>query len=640
MSLSPLGKERLEAMEHGLQQAVIPIEVHTGVRETIDDVVKVFKKLKPERAQSGPVKIRFIGRAVQVAVVHELSEREAKHSESIAVPLVLLVLLVVFGSLTAALLPVALGLSSVVLTGATIYLLSHQLLLSVFVVNIASMLGVGVAIDYSLFMLVRYREEAARGHDLATARQIMLKTSGRTVLVAGGTVALSLISLFLIKNTILRSMAGGAIIVVAVSVVVATIVLPALIVLLGDRLTRRTRLLGRPRLRRHRPARDVLCHQPFWDRWVAAVMRRPVVSATISGALLLGLAIPVLQIRLGTDTLRQLPRDSETRQATEAAARLQGPDAESPVVITADYGSARQALAGRKSIILAREMVSHGREVANVSPVMLSQNHRAYAIFATLRSDPESNAALMAVRRLRKSLPARVGRLHGATLEIGGTTATVIDAANEISGNLWKVVLAVVCLSYLSLLFVLRSAILPLKAVIMNLLSVGAATGVLVAVFQLGWLNEVLGTESLGHIEIYVPPLVFAVVYGLSMDYEVFLLTRIQERYEATGDNRRAVAEGVSSSARTISCAALIMVLVFTAFIFTGMPIVQEIGVGSAVAIALDATLTRLVLLPATMTLLGKWNWWTPRVLRTVLDPHALRGTSTLGTDHSSLFDA
>jgi uncharacterized membrane protein YdfJ with MMPL/SSD domain len=640
MSLSPLGIERLEALEHGLLRAVIPIEVHTGVRETIDDVVKIFKKLEPERAQSGPVKMRFIGRAVQVAVVHELSERDAKRSEAIAVPLVLLALLAVFGSLTAALLPIALGLSSVVLTGAAIYLLSRQLILSVFVVNVASMLGVGVAIDYSLFMLVRYREEAARGRDLATARRIMLKTSGRTVLVAGGTVGLSLISLFLIKNTILRSMAGGAIIVVAVSMAVATVVLPALIVLLGDRLTRRPRLLSRARLRQHTSEQAGLRRRAFWERWVATVMRRPVLSAAASGAVLLGLTVPVLQITLGTDTLRQLPRNSETRQAAEAAARLQGPDAESPVVITAEYGSAKQALAGRKAIASARNLVSRGREIANVGPVMLSQDRRAYAIFATLRSDPESSAALAAVTRLRRSLPARVGPLHGAALEVGGTTATIIDAANEISGSMWKVVLAVVCLSYLSLLLVLRSAILPLKAVVMNLLSVGAAMGVLVAVFQLGWLNAPLGVESFGHIEIYVPPLVFAVVYGLSMDYELFLLTRIQERYQATGDNRRAVAEGVSSSARTISCAALIMVLVFMAFIFTSMPIVQEIGVGSAVAIALDATLTRLVLLPATMTLLGERNWWAPRVLRTVLAPRARRHAPTLSTKRSSLFDA
>jgi uncharacterized membrane protein YdfJ with MMPL/SSD domain len=607
MSLSPLAQRRMEGLTHGGQRAILPIEVHTSVRETIDAAAAVFKKLKPESAQNGPVSVRFIGRPVQVAVVHELSESDAKRSESLAFPLVLIVLVVIFGSLTAALLPVALGLSSVLLTGAVIYGLSRQVVLSVFVINIASMLGIGVAIDYSLFMLVRYREEIARGVERAKAREAMMRTSGRAVVLAGGTVVLSLVSLFLIKNTILRSMAGGAIIVVAISVTIATIVLPALIAMLGDRLVGRSRLLATASGRLGSSGRA-----PLWDRWVAGVMRHPLSSALLSGALLLALSIPVLSIKLGTDTLRQLPRDSRTRQATEVAARLQGPDADSPVLVTAAYSSAAAARANRQSMVRARETLTTDGDVSSVTPLLSAPDGRAYALMATLRHDPESNAAIATVNHLRRVLPRQLDGAEQRALAVGGTTATVIDAGEEISGTLWKVIAAVLVLSYLSLFVVLKSAILPLKAVVMNLLSVGAAMGVVVAIFQLGWLSSVFGTESLGHIEIYVPPLVFAVVYGLSMDYEVFLLTRIQERYRATADNRRAVAEGVSSSARTISSAALIMVLVFAAFIATSEPIVQEIGVGTAVAVAIDATVTRLVLLPSTMTLLGNWNWWMP----------------------------
>jgi uncharacterized membrane protein YdfJ with MMPL/SSD domain len=610
MSLSPVARRRMEGLTHGGQRAILPIEVHTSVRETIDDAAAVFKKLKPESAQSGPVSVRFVGRPVQVAVVHELSESDAKHSESLAFPLVLIVLIVIFGSLTAALLPVVLGLSSVVLTGAVIYGLSRQLVLSVFVINISSLLGIGVAIDYSLFMLVRYREEIARGANHEEAREAMLRTSGRAVVLAGGTVVLSLVSLFLIKNTILRSMAGGAIIVVAISVAVATIVLPSLIAILGDRLVGRSRLLVAASERLGFGGRT-----PFWERWVAGVMRRPVSSALLSGALLLALSAPVLAIRLGTDTLRQLPRDSRTRQATEVAARLQGPDADSPVLVTAAYPSPGAARANRESMLRARELLTADGEVRSVTPLLSSTDGRAYALMATLRHDPESNSAVDTVNRLRRVLPRQMDGAGQAALAVGGTTATVIDAGEEISDSLWKVIAAVLILSYLSLFVMLKSVVLPLKAAVMNLLSVGAAMGVLVMIFQLGWLSSLFGTESLGHIEIYVPPLVFAVVYGLSMDYEVFLLTRIQERYRATGDNRRAVAEGVSSSARTISCAALIMVLVFAAFIATSEPIVQEIGLGAAVAVAIDATVTRLVLLPATMALLGRWNWWMPDVL-------------------------
>jgi len=273
------------------------------------------------------------------------------------------------------------------------------------------------------------------------------------------------------------------------------------------------------------------------------------------------------------------------------------------------------ARADRESLVRMQEALGRDSEVASVTPLMTSADGRAYALMATLRHDPESNFAIAAVERLRRELPKHASVTGRAALAVGGTTATVVDAGGEIAGNLWMVIVAVLILSYVSLFAVLKSAILPLKAVVMNLLSVGAAMGVLVMIFQFDWLSPIFGVESLGHIQTYVPPLVFAVVYGLSMDYEVFILTRIQERYWLTADNRRAVAEGLSSSARTISCAALIMVVVFAAFIATSIPVVQEIGVGAAVAVAIDATLTRLVLLPATMVLLGRWNWWMPHVL-------------------------
>jgi RND superfamily putative drug exporter len=221
------------------------------------------------------------------------------------------------------------------------------------------------------------------------------------------------------------------------------------------------------------------------------------------------------------------------------------------------------------------------------------------------------------VERLRETLPAAAG--PGVRVDVGGITAAESDIEALISGSMWKVLLFVLGLSYLVLLILLRSVLLPLKAVAMNLLSVGAAYGILVAIFQWGWLDGVLGFESRGHIDTLTPPLVLAVVFGLSMDYEVFLLSRIRERHEATGDTQRAVAEGLARSARTITSAALIMVAVFAVFVGTGVPSIKELGLGCAVAIALDATLVRLVLVPAAMVLLGGWNWWLPRPLARVL---------------------
>jgi RND superfamily putative drug exporter len=236
----------------------------------------------------------------------------------------------------------------------------------------------------------------------------------------------------------------------------------------------------------------------------------------------------------------------------------------------------------------------------------------------TPRHDPESEEARALVDRLR----ADAGPLESvARVDVGGATAQVEDFKDLVSGSMWKILLFVMLFSYVVLLVLLRSVLLPLKAVVMNLLSVAAAYGVLVAVFQYGWLDSLLGYESLGYINTLTPPFLLAIVFGLSMDYEVFLLTRIRERYAATGDTTRAVAEGLSASARTISSAALIMVAVFAVFAFTGVPSVQEIGLGLAVAIALDATLVRLVLVPATMQIMGRWNWWLPRPLDRVL-PH------------------
>jgi RND superfamily putative drug exporter len=244
-------------------------------------------------------------------------------------------------------------------------------------------------------------------------------------------------------------------------------------------------------------------------------------------------------------------------------------------------------------------------------------------IAVTPRHDPESAQARALVGRLRS------GQMTGAArLNVGGATAQVVDFRDLVSGSMWKILLFVMAFSYLVLLVLLRSLLLPLKAVVMNLLSVGAAYGVLVAVFQWGWLDGLLGYHHLGYINTLTPPFLLAIVFGLSMDYEVFLLTRIRERYDATGDNTRAVSEGLAASARTISSAALIMVSVFAVFAFTGVPSVKEIGLGLAVAIALDATLVRLVLVPATMRIMGRWNWWLPSRLARVLPRANFEGSA------------
>jgi RND superfamily putative drug exporter len=320
---------------------------------------------------------------------------------------------------------------------------------------------------------------------------------------------------------------------------------------------------------------------------------------------LLVLASPLLSLRTGTEALAQFPKSSDVRVGSEIASRQLGGGTD-PVQIVAEFEAApdRRAVAG----------FSHELEgtagVSSVAAPVFAGN--AALIQATPSAPSESDAATALVERLRDTVVPASGLAQVAEVNVGGETARSHDVRGQIGGSMWKIVLFVLALSFVVLMVMLRSLLLPLKAVLMNLLSIGAAFGVLVAIFQWGWLDGFLGFESQGALDTINVPLIFAVVFGLSMDYEVFLMSRIRERYMLHGDNERAVAEGLSTSARTISSAALIMTAVFAVFVLTGVPSIKELGLGCAVAIALDATLVRLILVPAAMKLMGSWNWWMP----------------------------
>jgi RND superfamily putative drug exporter len=488
----------------------------------------------------------------------------------------------------------------VVVTGALIFLLSRQLEMSVFVTNMASMIGIGVAVDYSLFLLARYREEVAAGRDRDSARATAMATSGVAVLFSGVTVIVSLAGLYMVDNTALRSMALGAILVVAVSMLASATLLPALIGLLGHRADTPGRIAGRLLRRSSRRPASPQHAGGFWQRWTDGVMRRPVVAVLAAAAVLVGLAVPALGLRMESGALEGFDSDHPTRSGFEAAAALAGPGATSPVLVVV---TARDGRVPAHAQARLREVLADHPEIARVAAPTVSRDGRSVLLRAEPAIDPESDAAKALVVRLREELTAAGGA--GVRVDVGGVTAVQRDLADLISGSMWKILVFLLGLSYLVLLVLLRSIILPAKAVLMNLLSVGAAYGVLTLFFD--------------HVDSLVPPLVLAVVFGLSMDYEVFLLSRIRERFAATGDTRRAVAEGLAASAGTISSAALIMVCVFGVFVAVGVPSIQQIGLGTAVAIALDATLVRLVLVPAAMELMGRWNWYLPRGLDRIL---------------------
>jgi uncharacterized membrane protein YdfJ with MMPL/SSD domain len=600
---------RTRAVEQAGAGGTVVVPLHAEVDEdgATDVATDLRDRLGVSDGARDGVATHLVGQGALWAAMQEVSKEDLARAEATGFPVVLLILLFVFGSLAAAALPLALGFVAVLVTGALIYVLSQSMEMSVFVTNMASMIGIGVAVDYSLFIVARYREEIAAGRRPDEARGVALATSGLAVLFSGLTVIISLAGLWMVDNTAIRSMALGAMLVVGVAVLAATTLLP---LLLGRRAVGRSRLFSAGRLLR-RPERT---GPGFWERWTGRVMRRPVLAVAATAAVLLALAAPVLGMSTGSGALDQFPSDHEVRRGVEAAAALTGPGAASPVQVVV-RGADPAAAAER-----VRTEVAQDPGIARVAAPVAARDGGAVFVTAEPRHQGESDAAKATVERLRDALPAAAGQ--GTQVDVGGVSASQVDITDLIGGSMWKILLFLLGLSYLVLLVLLRSVVLPLKAVLMNLLSVGAAFGVLSLAYD--------------RIDTLTPPLVLAVVFGLSMDYEVFLLTRIRERYEATGDTRAAVAEGLAASARTITSAALIMVAVFGVFIAVGVPSIQQIGLGTAVAIALDATLVRLILVPAAMELLGDWNWYLPRPLARILPRTAFEAVPLSRTTYAS----
>jgi RND superfamily putative drug exporter len=632
-----LGANALSKAEAQLERggvAVIPLHSDLEPGRQNDPARDLRDDLNPGETVDG-VTPYLAGQPAAWAGLQELSQEDLEQAERTGFPIVAIILLAVFGSMAAASLPLILGFASVLLTGAVIYLLSQQIEMSVFVTNMASMIGIGVAVDYSLFILARFREEVRSGHSASDARGRALATSGLAVTFSGIAVVISLAGLWVVHNQTLRSMALGAMIVVAFSVLAAVVLLPALIRTLGHRVEAGGRVWSAMLLarrvtvgRRRRPGSSRAGASGFWDRWTTRVMRRPVLSVVAVAAVLLALALPVLSMKTGTGALDQFPDDHDVVVGAELASEATG-GATNPVEILASFNAG--ALSDRANRAATDELIGDLRRDPEIARVEAPEASADNALITAISKSPsDSDASYSLVNRLRDRTVPQSALAERADVSVGGETARIVDVRDQIDGSMWKIILFVLAFSYLVLLLMLRSVLLPLKAILMNLLSIGAAYGVLVIVFQWGWLDGFLGFQSSGAIDTLTPPLVLAVVFGLSMDYEVFLLSRIRERYDAHGDNRRAVAEGLASSARTISSAALIMTSVFAVFVLTGVPSIKEIGLGNAVAIALDATLVRLILVPAAMQLMGRWNWWLPGWLDRVLpDLNVERGSGS-----------
>jgi putative drug exporter of the RND superfamily len=530
------------------------------------------------------------------------AEKQASGAEPIGVVAALVVLVVAFGTIVAALVPIGLALVAVAVGFSGIVILAGAMDVSTGAPPIGAMVGLGVGIDYALFIVSRYRQNRATGQANATALSNAMGSSGTAVFFAGGTVVLALAALALTGVSFLASIGIATSIIVLFAVATALTLLPAVLTLLGDRIDA-GRVVGRRRVAK--PAEATA-----WWRLAHRISARPWPYLVAASLLLLTLAAPALSLKTGWPDASDSPTSTSQRQAHDLLADGFGPGFNAPLLVVADL---QETGLGAEDIPALVDRIAADRGVAEVGEPRVATNGDTVVLVAVPTTEPANPSTLQTLQRIRAITPQGV--------HVTGVTAMTLDLNKQLSDSLPMFIGAILAASFVLLMVVFRSVAVPLKAVIMNLLSIGGAYGVIVAVFQWGWLGGFLGLEGTYLIASPLPAIFFAVLFGLSMDYEVFLVSRIREAYNVTGDNTEAVARGLAATGRVITSGALIMMCVFTAFVASPDPFVKMIGLGLATAILLDATVVRMILVPATMALLGRANWWLPGWLDRML-PH------------------
>jgi putative drug exporter of the RND superfamily len=578
-----------------------------NAEEDVDGVVGVVQAVDADPRYEAAVTGDFVNDADQ----ETLSQDDLRNGELFfGAPAALIILLLVFGAVVAGLIPLVLAILSIVVALALTAIVGQVFDLSIFVQNMIFGMGLALGIDYSLFILSRFREERSDGRDKLEAIATAGATASRAVLFSGLAFVLAMFGLELVPNTIMRSLATGAILVGVVSVLAALTLLPAVISLLGDRINAgRIPFFGRKA--------GEAAESRFWGRIVRAVMRRPVASLVAAVALLLACAVPILSYETGEAGISTIPDRFESKRGFLLLNEEFPGQTIDPVqiVVDGDAGSSEVKSGIRRLEASLAQRPIFGEPAEDVSP-----GHDLTVITVPTAGDPLSEEGVAAVRELRSELIPAAFAGPGVPVYVGGTTAEEIDYFDVMDRWLPIVFTFVLGLSFILLTVAFRSVVVPATAIAMNLLSVGAAYGLLVLVFVKGIGNEIFGFQQVDAIEAWVPLFLFAVLFGLSMDYQVFLLSRIREKYSLTGDSGLAVFFGVGSTARLITGAALIIIAVFAGFARGELVMFQQMGFGIAVALLIDATIVRSVLVPASMKLLGRWNWYLPSWLEWLPD--------------------
>ena len=607
--------------------------VTVGLPDKGGDVNTLLPTIERSLQPSG-LEVTLTGAPVFYQDIFDVTERDLRRAELLSIPTAAAALVIVFGSVVAGAVPGVVGGTAVGLTLALMVVLGQFVELSIFSLNLATMLGLGLGIDYSLFVVSRFREELARGQPVQRAVAWSVATAGRAVLFSGATVMIGLLALLTFDITALRSMGVAGALVVAISVIAALTLLPALLGVLGERV-------------------DALAIGPlaasaarastgggFWSGLAHAVMARPVAVLVPLLVVLIGVGLPFLQVEFGAPDASILPTDVQSRRGFDQLQQHWGAGELAPVLLVFQTTDGSSPITGGRTQDLADFMrrvqtdpsVQRAEGVVDLDPRIspqqyalmyadpshIADGYAQVAAQATVRQDTvlitvisrfgqTDDRSKELVRAIRATPPPA-----GFRLLVGGGTAGVIDYADRLYQQFPRAALIVVLAIYLVLLRTFGSVVLPLKAVAMNVLSILASYGALVVIFQEGALSGPLHFQPLGYVEASLPIVMFCVLFGLSMDYEVFLLSRVQEAHLDGLDNASSVARGLEKSGRIITSAALIVVLVSFSFVAADIVLIKALGLGTAIAVLLDATLVRALLVPATMRLLGEWNWWAP----------------------------
>jgi putative drug exporter of the RND superfamily len=613
----------------------VTLSVSPGAMSADDAQTIINAAAKP--AQAAGIQVETGGQLGQ-----KVSKPATEDSELIGIIAAMVILTFTFGTVVAMLLPIVTAILGLASTLSIIQIFSHAFTVSTVAPTLATMIGLGVGIDYALFIVTRHFRGMKDGLELRESIARAAATSGGAVAFAGGTVTIALVSLAVAGIPLVTTMGLMAAIAVVTAVAAALTLLPAILAIVGPRINA-LRVRGRHPERRHEAAQK----QGLWARWAAGVASHPVIAAVAALAILIPLAIPLLSLTLGQKDVAALSTSTTARRSYDLITDNFGPGVNGPLLIAVKLGTPAQPSSSSSSsggsgsssgsagsdprasdprLQTLEKDVSQTPGVAAVTPVQIDKAGTTAYFNAIAKTAPADQATSDLVGTLRSSVIPDAEKGTNMTAYVGGTTASNVDLASEISSKLLLQILVVIALSFLLLMLAFRTVVIPAQAAVMNLLSIGAAYGVLVAIFQFGWLHGLIGLDGAVPIVSYVPLFMFAVLFGLSMDYEVFLVSQIKEHVSAGQDTKSSVVSGLVTSGRVITAAATIMVFVFGSFVVNGDPTVKQFGIGLAVAVILDATVVRCLLVPARMVRLGKWNWYLPRWLGRVLPRISIEG--------------